>query len=415
MMKAIKVISAAVLLVSMLAAGGMTAGKERMIEKSFSVEEGKKLDLEIDIGGDITITGWDRDEVLVKAKLKGRDHEEVELIFGESSSGIEIETDIDRKNNIKAQCNIVINVPRRFDISFETTGGDIQIMGVDGEISGSTCGGDLEFKDLKGTLEASTLGGEVSLNDCEVDGKVSTMGGDVTIDNVTGDLKGSTMGGKVSYTNVRSSGASGKDVKISSMGGDLNLDYAGKAIKAKTMGGDVRTGKAEKVDITTMGGDVDVEDAPLGAEIMTMGGDITVGSAGDHVKAKTMGGDIDISKIDGWIKAETMGGDIEVTMTGDPQEGKRNVNLKSLGGEIDLTVPAGLSMKFDIEIEYTKKCKKKPEIISDFDIDIEETQEWKKKGGQKRKTIYGKGKAGDGEHLVKIRTINGSVHIRKGK
>jgi len=84
-----------------------------------------------------------------------------------------------------------------------------------------------------------------------------------------------------------------------------------------------------------------------------------------------------------------------------------------MGGDIDLTVPKGLSMEFDIEIQYTKDADRKPKIVSDLDIEIEETKEWKKKYGQKRKYIYGTGKAGGGKHLIRIRTINGDVKIKE--
>jgi DUF4097 and DUF4098 domain-containing protein YvlB len=126
-----------------------------------------------------------------------------------------------------------------------------------------------------------------------------------------------------------------------------------------------------------------------------------------------MGGDITVEKIDGEVKAVTMGGDVVVTMVGDPDKGDRDVNIKSMGGDIDLTVPKGLSMEFDIEIQWTKDADRKPKIVSDLDIEIEETKEWKKKWGQKRKYIYGTGKTGGGKNVIKIRTINGDVHINE--
>ncbi len=46
-------------------------------------------------------------------------------------------------------------------------------------------------------------------------------------------------------------------------------------------------------------------------------------------------------------------------------------------------------------------------------IDIEETKDWKKKHGQKMKYIYGTGKVGGGKNLIRIRTINGDVHINE--
>jgi DUF4097 and DUF4098 domain-containing protein YvlB len=407
------VIVTVALLVVMLPALAMAGGDVRKVEKSFDLKKGGNLEIDIDLGGDITIEGWDRDEVSVKVTISGRHRDDVELDFDKKKSGLEITAETDRRNNIKANCDMYIKVPAKFDIEFETLGGDVTITGVEGEIAGRTMGGDVDFEDLGGHLAVTTMGGDITVLSCEVDGKVKTMGGDVEIRDVKGDLKGSTMGGDVTYENVTHTGRDGEEIVISSMGGDLALDYAGKSIKAKTCGGDIDVARAEKVNVTTMGGDITIEEAPVGAKVKTMGGDIEIGTAGEYVNAETMGGDITVEDIDGWVKAVTMGGDVEVTMTGDPDKGKRDVEIKSMGGDIELTVPKGLSMEFDIEIQWTKNARHKPEIVSDLGIDIEETKEWKKKHGEKRKYIYGTGKTGGGEHRIKIRTVNGNVHINE--
>ena len=412
-MKRSMILMVAALLVVMLPALALSGGNVRKVEKSFDLKMGGNLEIDLEVGGDITIEGWDRDEVTVKVLISGKHRDEVELDFDKNKSGLEISAEIDRRRDIKADCDVFIMVPAKFDIEFETMGGDVSIQGVEGEISGQTMGGDVEFEGLSGHLAVTTMGGDITVLDSEVDGKVTTMGGDVEVRDVKGDLKGSTMGGDVTYKNVERSGGGKEEVVISSMGGDLSLDYAGKNINAKTYGGDIDVARAEKVNVTTMGGDINVEEAPTGAKVKTMGGDIELGSVGDYVIAETMGGDITIDEIDGWIKAVTMGGDVEVKMTGDPDKGKRDVEIKSMGGDVDLTVPKGLSMKFDIEIEYTKDVGRKPRIVSSLGIDIEETKEWKKKHGQKRKYIYGTGEVGGGKHLIKIRTINGDVHINE--
>jgi DUF4097 and DUF4098 domain-containing protein YvlB len=146
-----------------------------------------------------------------------------------------------------------------------------------------------------------------------------------------------------------------------------------------------------------------------------MGGDITVESAGKFVKARTMGGDIEVDAVNGWVKATTMGGDVSVVMVGDPDRGKRDVEIKSMGGEIELEVPPGLSMEFDIELAYTKNSKRNYKIVSDFPMEIERTEKWKSRWGSKRKYIYGTGKVKGGRNRIKIRTINGNIYIREGK
>jgi len=78
-------------------------------------------------------------------------------------------------------------------------------------------------------------------------------------------------------------------------------------------------------------------------------------------------------------------------------------------------VPAGLSMKFDLEIEYSKKHHRKSLIESDFPLKIEESDEWEHGFfGQAHKHIYGTGEVGGGRNTIKIKTRDGHIAIRKG-
>jgi DUF4097 and DUF4098 domain-containing protein YvlB len=391
------------------------AAPDRTIEKSFPVKMGGRLELDLDTGGDIEITGWDRAEIAVVADIGGRDGDMVRVEFEPGSASLRIHSYCEKRRNSSTDVDFTLKVPNECDIRIDSNGGGVEITGVAGEIRGKTMGGSLELARIKGEIHLETMGGSVRVEDSEADGKVSTMGGSVLIRNVKGNLRGSTMGGKVTYTNVTGGSASSKDeeMQISTMGGDIVVGKTGGKVHAETYGGDIDVGEAKAVDVTTMGGDINVDDAPSGAKVMTMGGDITIRSAGNYVKAKTMGGDIDIDSIDGEVEATTMGGDIAVTMTGDPKKGERDVELSSMGGDIELTVPAGLSMKFDLEIEYTKNCRKQPRIESDFKMNIEETKDWERHHGSARKHIYGTGSVGGGEHLIRIKTINGNITIKK--
>ena len=67
---------------------------------------------------------------------------------------------------------------------------------------------------------------------------------------------------------------------------------------------------AGKVSIHQMGGDIDVPDAPDGADVATMGGNIHVGKVGGSVSAKTMGGNIVVEHADGSVDVSSMGGEI---------------------------------------------------------------------------------------------------------
>ncbi len=349
------------------------------IRQEFQVEPGKSLNIELKTGGKIRIEGWNKSVVSVNAFVVGPDRENCDVQIVQAPSGIRILSRYNGgRDHYSTDADFDIRVPSRFDVEIDSMGGGVTIRNVEGRFEGSTMGGSLDLSGLKGKISLSTMGGSIHLTQSHLDGEVSTMGGEVLIEEVTGNVQGSTMGGKVTHKKGVASEETTGEVEISSMGGALN-----------------------------------VEDAPAGANLTTMGGDIHVKSAKEYVNAKTMGGDIRIDSIDGWVRAETMGGDVAVIMTGNPSTGKREIELVSYGGDIEITVPANLAMTLDLELAYTRGKSGKYSIKSDFPLKTEETEEWDRRDGSPRRYINGSGKVGAGTHRVRIRTINGDIILRK--
>lgn len=352
-------------------------------ERQFNVGPGKRLTVDLKTGGVIDISGWDNDTVSVGSSVSGENAADADLSFTETPGGLHIVSRYTgpRRRRQGPDVRLEIKVPRRTDIALDTMGGDIRVSGVEGDLRGKTMGGTLDLSDLKGLLNMTTMGGAVTLKQSQVSGKVTTMGGEVLLEDVTGDVKGTSMGGKVTYKNVTNS-------------------------RGETTG--------QEVKITSMGGEITVDRAPAGADVSTMGGDIEIRSAAGFVRAKTMGGDIRLPSVDGGIHATTMGGDVDARMVGDASQGRRDVEITSMGGDIFLTVPAGLSMDIHIEISRTRNSPKTPQIVSDFPVQQRESDEWSADQGTPRKIIYGTGSVGGGRHRVVIKTINGDVHLKKG-
>lgn len=351
------------------------------LHKEFKMSPGKKLTVNLSAGGSIDVAGWNKDLVSVDVQYYSDEPDREGIEFRESSQGLDI--DVGFWNGYE-HMELKINVPDKFDIEVQTMGGDISISGVEGKFAGRTMGGDLKLISVKGRSDLTTMGGDITLLDSDLDGSLSTMGGEVLFENVVGDVKGSSMGGDVQMKNVKMRSGEWK-------------------------------AKEKEVNITTMGGSISVDDAPMGAKVNTMGGDIDIGKAKAYVDATTMGGDIDIREIDGWIKASTMGGNVTAVMVGDPNTGERHVDVSSMGGDIEITLPADLSAEFDVRLTYTKNSRKNYKIISDFDLKTEETKDWIYSHGTPRKDIYGTGKINGGKNLVRIETINGDIRIRKGR
>ncbi|MCP4902022.1 MAG: DUF4097 domain-containing protein [bacterium] len=358
-----------------LLVGGAAA---ETIERELDVRSGGLIKFDLDSGATIKITGWNREAVAVSAQIRGEDADIVTLTIKETRKGVLVESDYsEMRRTINTDIILSVKVPNVFDVDIDSMGGSVSIEGVEGDFSGKTMGGSLTLTDLKGNLELTTMGGHVTLTQSDVDGKVTTMGGKALVEDVFGDVKVTSMGGNVVHR------------RVTRPDGDSIGD---------------------QVDITTMGGSIDVPEAPSGANVHTMGGDITIDSAREYVKAKTMGGDIRIDEVDGWVKATTMAGDVDVTL-----RGGHDVEITSMQGEINLIVPSGVGFDIDIELEYTKNSRRSYQIISDFPISQHESQDWDYDRGTPRKTITGTGTVNGGGHKIVIHTINGNVHLKQGR
>lgn len=364
--------------------GAVAAESGHDLDRSFHSSPGSTLNIDLRTGGDVRISGGTGDEVTVNVRVSGRDSESVEVSAEQSPSGVEVSSRFtDGRHNHNAGADVEVKVPARYNVQVETMGGEVSIQGVEGKFEGKTMGGEITLQHLKGDVDLTSMGGDVQVSDSDLDGEVKTMGGDVVLRSVAGNVHGSTMGG-----NVREEGT----------------PAPGKSSKS--------TGEKR---IHSMGGDLDLASAPQGASLETMGGDIHIVAVNDHVKAQTMGGDIQVDSIDGWADLTTMGGDVTMHMVGDPNQGKRDVEITSMAGDIEISLPAGISATFDLETEYMLRSRDRaPRIISDFPIQISESNDCDHEHGESCKSLVGAGKVGSGTHRIRIRTVQGDIIIRKG-
>lgn len=340
-------------------------------ERTFPVQPGEKLEVDMRSGGRIAVLGSERNEVKLEWQTLGGAKQGVRIDAAKSESGVRIDS---RGRAV----DLLIEVPRRFDLDLTTRGGNISVRSVEGTISGETMGGNLVLKDIQGDLTLSTKGGNISIADSDADGKISTMGGNITITNVAGNARVSTMGGNIVLENV-------------AQRGEYSIDRI--------------------IQVSTMGGNITVAHAPQGAKAETKGGDITVKKSAKFVEAKTMGGSITIGEHDGRVNASTMGGNVSVSIV--PGSGDQGIDISSMGGRIRLELPAEFSGDFDLEIAYTRQSTRKYEIKSDFPIHVEESPEWSQGQGNARRFIRGTGVVGGGANKVRIRTVNGDILLLK--
>lgn len=344
-----------------------------------ALEAGKEVVLDLRTGGAIAVTSSVREEVFINIFKYGAAIEQAEINIEETSGGIRIMAwyPKDPRSN-KYGVDMVLTVPSSCNLILDTLGGNVSVDGVEGNISGKTLGGDLTLSNLKGEINMETLGGDIDISFSTLNGHVKTLGGNIRVRELQGRLNADTLGGKVVYLDSLPN-ENTEPIKVDSLGGNINID-----------------------------------EAPAGIEARTLGGNINIGRAAEFVKAETLGGSIKINEFDGRIFASTLGGDVRAVMTGDPLNGERNAVMKSLGGDVSLTVPDGLSMDIEIVLKVTKDKIREPRIITDFDLMIEERETTRdERLNDIRKVITAYGTTGDGLHQVYLSTINGNIYLKR--
>lgn len=357
------------LVLAALCAGLTTLAAET---QEFSLPDGSFLSMEIEAGGNIQVQAWDQSTLSITYDLGHAKSQGIEVTFEETAKGISVVAESPNSSRNRG-LDFKVMVPRITNLDLETTGGELEIEGVQGEIRAKTAGGNVDLKSLQGDLHIKTMGGNVDMADCKVDGSVKTMGGNLNFINIQGLFDAKTMGGNIHYDNK----------------GTLADD---------------RMPTAEDVlEIETMGGNVDVGVAPFGAKLLTMGGNIEIREAAHTLKAKTMGGNIVVGAMDGAVDAETMGGNIRVVViTESTLVEDRSINLDSKGGDLHITLPASFQGDLDAKIDL-RRPRKAYEIHTDFPADIRHDGN----------AITCNGTMNGGGDTIRLRTVNSDIYIHR--
>ena len=136
-MKKIALLVAVVFLAGAVLPEGAMAEDDRKIEREFETEPGKTIEFDLDAGGDILIEVWDKDMVHVEALLKGEDNDNIDIDFYMGKSGLEISSEFKKKRRRnRSDVTFIVRVPVKYDVEFNTLGGDIKIRGIEGFIKG---------------------------------------------------------------------------------------------------------------------------------------------------------------------------------------------------------------------------------------------------------------------------------------
>jgi len=282
------------------------SGAERRFEKKFPASPGGTLTLKTDVGT-VKVSGTSSKEVSIEATIRGKERavKEFEITAEQTSNGVSVEGRAHEKGgwlfhfDEGVDVEFLVKVPDQYNLDVHTSGGDLLLGDVKGNVTGHTSGGNIDVVNVTGKADLQTSGGNVKAERITGDAKLETSGGDVRLSKATGEVDASTSGGTIAISDVDGS------VRAETSGGDVTVKVKGanKGVHAETSGGDIEIMIAKSVgatiDASTSGGSV-VCDMPV-----TMSGRIdesrvkgTVNGGGATIFAHTSGGDVRIKALE---------------------------------------------------------------------------------------------------------------------
>ena len=333
--------------------------------------------------GDITVTGKSNNAVIIvnETNIKANSEKRAWNLYQEAKVTVNQTEDetgkiviiVEGKTKWRRQINdnLGSTVPQGFSVTLDCRGGNIALASLQGGMDISTSGGDINLKSLTGKMIAHTSGGDMEGDN--LSGRVSarTSGGSLQFSDVKGELNATTSGGDIEAENIQGS------TSLKTSGGDINLyDLVGREIFARTSGGEITAREliAETtIDLHTGGGDLDLQDITGDLEASTSGGNINIMDVRGETKVWTSGGEINAEVVHGAFDGRTSGGDISLSKIWDRQYEDHEIDVKTSGGDIVLTLPEDFPASFRLRV-LSPGRKPGEVILSDFPMEISASQ-----------------------------------------
>lgn len=364
------------------------------------------------VRGTITVDSWKKNEVAVTERVIMDVFTEAEAakILDAVASGYGHEG-----NTVTIQGggrrgawrrNFEITVPQEFNLKLDNRGGRISVKGVHGESDISTSGGDIELRQMAGEVRLRTSGGALLLKDIRGDISGRTSGGDIELESMEGKVSLRTSGGNISVDGSKS------ELELRTSGGNVRLQNVDGSVDAATSGGEIRVSQCRAVaELSTSGGDIVLEDVLAKMTAHTSGGDIRGRQIDAALEVSTSGGDIRLENLRAPAKARTSGGDIAVTVALTDFQKPHGLELRTSAGEIRCLLPQKLPATITAEIRLDRwgRSWRRYDIYSDFPL----SKEMKTEDG--RRVLRAAGEINGGGDRILLSTSAGDIHIKRRK
>jgi len=236
-------------------------------QRSYNLGGGGSINIR-NISGNVIVTGYDGQQVVVTGIKEGRNSDKVSIEDQSSGNSVDVRVRYpERCEDCDASVRFEVKVPRgvayRYN-SISSVSGDVDVAGVSGELTAKSVSGEVTVKDVSGSINASSVSGNVHVG--KVGGTVNakSTSGNVEVEILSlegaGDLQFGSVSGNV---RVKLPGNLDAEVSLSTMSGDLKTDFPLTIEKSKWGSGQKANGRvgsgARNLKMSSVSGDLSLQ------------------------------------------------------------------------------------------------------------------------------------------------------------
>jgi DUF4097 and DUF4098 domain-containing protein YvlB len=290
------VMKRAALVLTILALPGGLAAMSKTVDERRPAAPDASVSIE-NMGGSISVTGWDRGEVQVKGTLDS----DATLDFTGSMKRIQIEVEVEG-NPMRARSDIEVFVPSGASVKIEGFQATISVTGVTGTVEAETVNGSITQSGAAREVNLQSVNGSVETQKPSGRVHVEAVNGTVTVRDASGELEASTVNGRLLVT-----GGSFERAKLEGVSGGVRFE-AGLARQAtldvETVSGAVDlflpAGIAADFSVSTFSGEITNELGPAAPKTSRWTPEkelsFSSGTGGARISVQTLSGAVHLRK-----------------------------------------------------------------------------------------------------------------------
>jgi hypothetical protein len=232
--------------------------------------------------GDIRVTGWDRDEVVLTAQIRDSERRRVELVLQHKGPDLDIEAVFQQPSwsfgvYVSPRCELILQVPHRLQGHFRTSNGTVAAENLEGFARCEATNGSILVNHIRGEVHVDTTNGPIEARSLNARIKGSTTNGRIVLEDIDGGVQLETTNGSIRAHNLD---GWGEGISLESTNGSIEVDLGratGDLVAENSNGAmEIKVAGAQVIELTKHSAHVKVPGRTQKIHLETTNGNIRV-------------------------------------------------------------------------------------------------------------------------------------------